>query len=911
MSGSFETSQRVSLYASGHTVPRHLNNMEIVRALVLLLASGGSVTAAANASPITSKPGQVGVIPSWDFQSSSSVNKDLTVVSKPGLDTSSWHHTDLSRCTLMGCLLESGIYKEDEVWFSDNLNKVNWGQFLVPWVYRNEFGLSPKKGQHYFLQTNGITARADLYLNGKKIAGKDAQVGSFGGHTYDITSIVADKNALAANVYPGDFNFDLIYGFVDWNPHGPDNGTGIWRDVTIKQTGPVAMGPMSVSIDIKVPVESSPATVTLRTRVHNMESHEVQVDAQGVITEKSGCIVGSKTQSWKLGPNESKVIEVSQTIKKPKVWWPKFWGAQPLYKAHLTLSVGSDVSDSAEETFGVRSVTSAVNSHNDTMFTVNGYPFQVIGGGYSPDMFFRWDSERWTNIVKYSIDMGLNTIRLEGMMEQPELYQIADEMGMMVLAGFVCCSKWESWAYNDELIYNPPPLWTDDDYATGNASIIHEAAMMQPHPSMLGFLVGSDFWPNDIATKIYVDGLKNAGWQTPIIASASKRGFPALLGPGGMKMDGPYDWVPPNYWYDTEPSEDRLGAAFGFGSELGAGVGTPEKSSLKKFLTNTEMDDLWKKPNKNLFHMSTNASSFYNRQIYNEGLFKRYGSPKSLDDYLFKAQLMDYEAIRAQHEGYSARWNEDRPATGTIYWMLNNAWPSLHWNQFDHYMHPAGSYFGTKVGSRLEHVAYDYVREEAWIINHSLDKKGKRSIAIELLDLNGKQISKQSVSVNTKPNTSGKATSVSGINKIKDVGLLRLVLSDDSGTVLSRNVYWLTKSVDKMDWANSTWYNTPVTKFSDFSALSSMKSAQVSITASNAASGSHKLELENKSNVPAFFLRLNLVDGQGEDVNPAYWSDNYVTLWPKEKLTLTVSSGKGASKVLVNGGNVKASEVTL
>jgi exo-1,4-beta-D-glucosaminidase len=53
------------------------------------------------------------------------------------------------------------------------------------------------------------------------------------------------------------------------------------------------------------------------------------------------------------------------------------------------------------------------------------------------------------------------------------------------------------------------------------------------------------------------------------------------------------------------------------------------------------------------------------------------------------------------------------------------------------------------------------------------------------------------------------------------------------------------------------------------------------------------------------------VDRAGEDVNPAIWSDNYVTLWPKEKLTLTVSGDGREAKVLVNGGNVEAAQVSL
>ena len=201
--------------------------------------------------------------------------------------------------------------------------------------------------------------------------------------------------------------------------------------------------------------------------------------------------------------------------------------------------------------------------------------------------------------------------------------------------------------------------------------------MFQTHPSMLTFLVGSDFWPDDKATKIYVDALRGADFQLPIVAAASKRGYPKLLGPSGMKMDGPYDWVPPNYWYDTEGEDDRLGAAFGFGSELGAGVGTPELSSLKRFLSESDLEDLWKNPNKGLYHMSTNVSSFYDRAIFNQGIWKRYGTPSSLEDYLRKVQVADYEAIRAEFEAFSANWGAEHQATGLIYWMLNSAWALL------------------------------------------------------------------------------------------------------------------------------------------------------------------------------------------------------------------------------------------
>lgn len=462
-----------------------------------------------------------------------------------------------------------------------------------------------------------------------------------------------------------------------------------------------------------------------------------------------------------------------------------------------------------------------------------------------------------------------------------------------------------------EIQYNEnvyAPLWDDSDYTTANFSMFHETQMMQTHPSMLAFLVGSDFWPNDRATKIYADALHQMDWPNPIVASASKRGYPELLGPSGMKMDGPYDWVPPNYWYG-----DQMGAAFGFGSELGPGVGTPELDSLKKFLSEQDLKDLWTEPDKGLYHMSTVVSQFHNREIYNDALFARYGRPSGLEDYLIKAQMMDYEATRAEFEGFSARQNDIRPATGAIYWMLNGAWPNLHWQLFDYYLRPAGSYFGTKVGARMEHVAYNYQERRVYLINHSLGNTGKRTVDISLVDLHGKPISDQKVTVDTVPNSSKRVIAVSGIEKIEDVAFLRLMLKDPATEmVLSRNVYWLGTHEDVLDWDESTWYTTPVTKYADYRALNQLSSAQVQgamhlLPAGVLSQIRVRVVLENKSTVPAFFVRLTVRDKESsEEIVPVYWSDNYVTLMPRESIELTVGfdGALWKSRLEISGANV-------
>ncbi|XXG94021.1 hypothetical protein Hte_000272 [Hypoxylon texense] len=885
--------------------------MHLPRSLVAL-CFGIDVAAAA---ALVSEPGDVAIIPSWDIQSSEIVGTDLEALSRPGVDTRTWHGVDSPRCTLMGCLIQAGVYRENGLFFSNALQSFNSSQFKVPWIYRKEFALEPSAGQHFHIQTHGINSGADIYVNGQEIVTKESQSGAYVGSSYDITSVAGDRNALVVRVYPTDYNYDFALGFVDWNPYPPDNGTGVWRNVEVKQTGPVALGPLRVTTQVESPIENSNAVVGLKATATNLEDREVIVELKGIVSLEEGGRNYHLSQAVTIPPLGTTELALSTTLNRPAIWWPKQWGVQPLYLGQLSASVDGALSDKVEQTFGIRQVTSELNANNDTIFYVNGYPFQVSGAGYSADIFLRWDTAKFTTQAKLMLDLGLNTVRLEGKNEHPELYDVADRLGLMVLPGWECCDKWEAWAYNEDLAVKSE--WTGADYTIANRSMYHEALMQQGHPSVLGYLVGSDYWPDDTAAEMYYQSLEAADWQAPIIASASARGYPAILGPSGLKMAGPYDWVPPNYWYDVDPAEDRLGAAFGFGSELGAGVGTPEISSLKKFLSEADLEDLWKNPDKGLYHMSTSVSSFYDRKIYNDGLWNRYGAPSSLEDYLLKAQIMDYEATRSQFEGFSALWSAERPATGLIYWMLNNAWPSLHWNLFDYYWHPAGSYFGAKVGARKEHVAYDYNGKLVYLINHSLDQKGSRSVTVDAIDKNGKAIYSTHKVTETEPNTSKEILDLTeALRSITDVAFLRLVLSDNKKTILSRNVYWLAATIDTLDWENSDWFFTPVTEYANFTALNNLPAAKVSVKLAtpqphrDEAAKSISVVVENHSKVPAFFIRLNLVDKDGEDVLPVLWSDNYVTLWPHEKLELQVK-GDGGAAVQVSGGNIEKANIYL
>src|SRR6202012_1326345 len=110
----------------------------------------------------------------------------------------------------------------------------------------------------------------------------------------------------------------------------------------------------------------------------------------------------------------------------------------------MSATVDGATSDLATTTFGIRSVSASLTKQGYQQFFVNGKPLLIRGGGWAPDMFLRDDPARMEAEFGYVLNLGLNTIRSEGKLENQRFYDRADRYGVMILPGWECCDKWES-----------------------------------------------------------------------------------------------------------------------------------------------------------------------------------------------------------------------------------------------------------------------------------------------------------------------------------------------------------------------------------------------------------------------------------------------------------------------------------
>jgi len=143
----------------------------------------------------------------------------------------------------------------------------------------------------------------------------------------------------------------------------------------------------------------------------------------------------------------------------------------------------------------------------------------IRGGGWAMDSMMSESRAKLEDEFRYVADMGLNTIRLEGMFETEDFFNLADEKGILIMAGF-SCSVWETW-----------PKWKKEQYVVAEQSLRSQILRLRSHPSLLAFLNGSDNHPPPNVERMYLDIEREYRWPNPVISSAMQE--PSLTGDTG------------------------------------------------------------------------------------------------------------------------------------------------------------------------------------------------------------------------------------------------------------------------------------------------------------------------------------------------------------------------------------------
>ncbi|MGH9742540.1 MAG: glycoside hydrolase family 2 protein, partial [Candidatus Acidiferrum sp.] len=488
----------------------------------------------------------------------------------------------------------------------------------------------------------------------------------------------------------------------------------------------------------------------------------------------------------------------------------------------------------------------------------------------------------------------LNTIRLEGKLEDETFMNRADRDGILVMAGWCCCDAWEKWG-----------KWGEENKHVSVDSLRDQILRLRSHPSLLVWLNGSDNPPPPDRERAYLDVEKENNWDKPVLSSATaKKTEPT--GESGVKMEGPYEYVSPNYWLlDT-----KHGGAFGFSTEISPGPAVPPLDELKSMLP---PDKLW--PINDVWGYHAGGGEFKTIKVFTHALEERYGPAKDVADFAWKSQAMTYEGERSMFESYG---RNKYKSTGVIQWMLNNAWPGIIWHLYDYSLRPAGGFFGTKKALELTHVQFSYDDRSVAVVNGEQHPLKDLKVVAKIYDTSMKERYSHEARVDVAADGVTRSFKLPALEGITSTYFVKLQLFSPSGKLLSRNFYWLSTHPDVSDFPRSEWYYTPLSQFADFKALQNLPKAAVKASMEFSDAGAEPtahVTVENTGSGLAFLVRLRLLKGKdGAEVLPVFWDDNYISLLPGEKREVTVHVRKrdlGAAKpvLAIDGFNVAPIEV--
>lgn len=773
--------------------------------------------------------------------------------------------------TVAGALFDAGYFPQDLL-ESDNYSKADKSVFDGPWTYSTTFDLD-LDAKNYELRFDGLDYRADIFLNGRQIASSDTTSGMFIVREYDVTGLLKRHNELSvtlAKAQPGDLN----HGFVDWNPRPLDESMGIIRPVSIHGVGNVSI--KDVYVKPLLDLETWDADLEVMVTLKNCSAGAV--DGTIVLSRQDAAEACPVDIRLAAGETREILLTAEQAanlhIDNPRIWWTWDLGTPELYGLHVEFAENGTVSDRRDVTFGVRKIESRLVGDNYRQFTLNGQDILIRGAGWTDDIFLRDTHEKTDLQLCYAMDMNMNCIRFENIWGKDDhVYDLCDRYGLLAMVGWSCQWEWESYCGLPETdrfgcISTPEQMDLAVRYFHDQVIRLHN------HVSIFAWLTGSDriAMPElDLRYREIYDRYE----YRPYVCSA-KGLLSATSGWSGMKMEGPYEYVGPEYWYlDTGE-----GGAFGFNTETCVGASFPQKESLMKMIPE---ESLWPLSNIWDFHCTASSTAMNSTEMMQEVAAAYYGDFTDLDDFLMKAYMVDYNGTRAMFESF--RVNVPN-TTGIVQWMFNSAWPSLYWQQFDYYGVPTAAYYATRKACEPLQLIFNYKDRKVYAVNETLDPCEVEA-SLKVFDADSGLICSE-----------GRAANVSVREPFPMFDLRRfegkphfVALSLTAGETEVDNFYCIPAKDNVYAWGGSEWYVMPILEYSDLRFAFAGGRRELETSVENTEEGI-RVTVTNKSDRISCLNILKLKDETGNLIVPAFWSDNFFPLLPGQSKTVECRFGR-------------------
>ena len=789
----------------------------------------------------------------WRLVDAAKVVAEGSVLSRPGFADGAWTPATVPG-TVLTSLVRAGVYPEPLY----GLNNLAIPESLcrTAYWYRAEFN-APKGGRTW-MRFDGVNYVGEVWVEGHRVG---AVRGAFARGLFDVTPWMRPgaRAAVAVKVlppnHPGTPHEQSLAGGTGRN--GGDTGAdGVTFASTVGWDWIPGIRDRDMGLWQGVALRST-GPVTLHDPFVRASLPLPRLDSAHLalsvgLTNDTGAaergflegrIDGTRLafrREVALAPHEKKSVEEAMAMDRPRLWWPNGYGAPNLYRLKLRFVQGRSTSDEAETTFGVRQMAYFRGGSKDMTIQVNGVPVMCRGGNWGIDEAMkRSPASRLDAQLRLHRDANCNMVR--------------NWVGQSTQEDFyAACDKYGILVWDDFWLANPSdgPVPVDNALFLDNAR--EKILRYRNHPSIAVWCGRNEGMP---PAEI------EAGLQTLTKELDGTRFYqPHSSNLNGVSGGGPYGQVPFSRYFTV-------------GNAMHTEVGAPSIPTLESIQGMMPAKDWWPINDDWAYHDLTRGAQGGDR--YTVALSKRYGRVAGFKDFVRKGAMLTYETYRATFEGRNARLFA--PASGTLLWMSNPAQPSFVWQLYHHDLDPTAAMFGTKAANEPVHVQMT-PDGRVQVVNTTPNVLYAR-LGIDRFGRGGETI--PSVGTGSEPTIAFGASGVTPFPATPEASpLTRLRLFDERGKVVSENVYWS----------------------EDAAFLDSLPKISLEGRATRTRRGL-AVTLRNTSRTVALMTHLSLRDKDGKRVLPAFYSDNYVHVFPGESRTLVVE-GEGGTQVYVDGYNL-------
>lgn len=769
-------------------------------------------------------------------------------------------------------LIKGGIIKDP--YYEDNALKCEWVENKW-WQYQKSFCVPEAiKGKKAVLVFKGIDYKASIYFNGKKLGDHENM---FTAVKYDITDIIKfhGENVLDVSIENVPEDQPQI-GYTSKSKHQKSrfgyswdfctrlNNMGLWQDVGIKFYDHCLLEDIHVNTDV---IDSKGLV-----RVSG------KVKSEGKLCD-SKVEIGLYKDQIKLYEKEigihnhegDNIFEEDIVVNNPFLWYPNGIGEQELYNLKIEIYYNGSLEDEKEMSIGIRKLEYATNDgapENAMPYTVviNGEKIYVKGVNFVPldHMYGAVTDEEYEYYIMAAKSANINLIRVwgGGIIEKEIFYELCDKHGIMI---------WQEFTQsNSGLDGIPSTLEVFMDKLKDTA--VEALKVKRNHVSLVFWGGGNELKKDDNRTPVDLSN-RNIKMLKELVEKYDPQRlfyYSCPNGPlHGLSIDkkdleekknhnihGPWKYSGIEKHYELFNKSNSL-----YHGEFGAN-GCSSTKTLVKFLSEknvvpTDMSNfIWR------FH----NASWWDSYARDVSIFSKICT-RDMDTFTICSQFIQAESIRYSLEANRRRKYQN---SGSIIWQLNEPWPNVDCtNLIDYYRYPKMAYYWVKKAYESVHVSLKY-----WTLLH---KKGEEFNGEVHLNNTGDSLGGQYLVEVLTPNGKKlyvmKAWAQIGANSVSNLIKLNFKVDENFPDIFFVRIKFFNETVEFSE--NIYIFSTKDEEI--FKPLLNLNSGNIEVKITERET-STLLTLNNTGSEVCLFTNIS----DNKQNCQMYYSDNFVTLFPKE-----------------------------